>query len=52
MFAIEKKFFQEIGSYDEDMTRWGGENVDLAFRVREQKGELLKIFVSCLMLRP
>ena len=33
MFAIEKKFFLELGSYDDQMTRWGGENVDLGFRV-------------------
>ena len=33
MFAINKDFFHEIGTYDDRMTRWGGENIDLAFRV-------------------
>ena len=34
MFAISLEFFSSIGSYDNQMTRWGGENVDLAIRVK------------------
>lgn len=32
-FAIDRKFFFEIGSYDTGMDIWGGENVEMAFRV-------------------
>ncbi len=27
LFVVEKKFFMEIGSYDEEMEIWGGENI-------------------------
>lgn len=32
-FSIDREFFFEIGSYDEQMDIWGSENVELAFRV-------------------
>jgi GT2 family glycosyltransferase len=30
--AIRKDVFQEIGGFDEGMTAWGGENIDLGLR--------------------
>lgn len=34
IWAIEKAFFTEIGELDDGMEFWGGENIDLALRVR------------------
>lgn len=37
IFAIEKRFFREIGEFDDGMQFWGGENIDLALRVWTHK---------------
>lgn len=33
MFSIDKTYFEEIGSYDPGMDIWGGENLEMSFRV-------------------
>lgn len=33
LFTIDREFFYEVGSYDEQMTIWGGENIEMSFRV-------------------
>lgn len=32
LFSIDRKYFEEIGSYDEEMEIWGGENVGTQYR--------------------
>ncbi|KAK9888058.1 hypothetical protein WA026_000334 [Henosepilachna vigintioctopunctata] len=33
LFSIDRKYFYEMGSYDEGMTIWGGENLEMSFRI-------------------
>ena len=33
LFGIHRQYFYDMGSYDEEMDIWGGENLELSFRV-------------------
>ncbi|XP_055306428.1 polypeptide N-acetylgalactosaminyltransferase 3 isoform X2 [Sitodiplosis mosellana] len=40
LFSIDRQYFFEIGSYDRNMKIWGGENLEMSFRIWQCGGRI------------
>lgn len=46
VFAISKEYFEYLGYYDTGFQLWGGDNLELSFKVWMCGGQMLQVFCS------